>query len=142
MIFGDGALGPEGVFLCCAAVIIIPTVYLSAATMTSFNTMLRNNVVALLNVAVAFVIFGALFGDVVGGVVALFVALGSFSTTVFGPRRAMRRVQRIRVVRNFNFGDMVQGEDGGFFGEAAPGEKRKRADDDGEPIIIERPPEQ
>lgn len=140
MIFGEGVFGPEGVFLCCAGFVVIPALYLSVASATAFSVPLRNNAVAALNVVVAFVVLGYLFGDIVGGVVAFFIALGSFSTTAIGPRRTIHRIRRIRVVRDLggNFpGTIFQDDDAAAY----PGEKRKRDNDD-PPIIIERPPEQ
>lgn len=144
MIFGDGAFGPEGVFYCCAVFTVVPLLYVTAFSITRGSNALRMYVVAAVNVVVVFGITGALFGDAVGGFLALIMALLTFTGLSFGPRRTIRMGQQMggtRIIttmrQSSGAGDLFTS----MFGGDPTAGKAKRNDDEGEPIIIERPPE-
>lgn len=102
-MFGDGVFGPEGVVWCCAIVVAVPAIYSAV-----FSLGLQVPIVAwygsgLVTVALAYLIFGYLFGDAVGIIVASITFMGVASSSMFGPRKVVRRVWRVSSPRFNNF---------------------------------------
>ena len=115
--------GPAAVVYCCALMFVVPAVYLSV--IANFRGQLRQGTLALLNMGLAFGFVGYLFGDVLGILAAILVALPSYSVSYVSPRQMGKRV------RGINFGGVnMDGMMRDFFDGEVPPDVAKRKNDD------------
>lgn len=103
-MFGDGLLGPGGVIWCCGLACITPALYVGVMMLGRFIPHFTQFALSVLNVVLAYFVFGYLFGDVVGILAAIFVFLTTGGVFYAGPKRVVYEVRKRKIMpQRFTF---------------------------------------